>query len=47
MMPNPSFPCIFCDATTGTSCSPGCPSPTRFDPTPIENALGLHLEVDL
>jgi hypothetical protein len=42
MSRSPSLPCIFCGEAYGCD----CPNPADFDPTPIENALGLHLVVD-
>lgn len=35
--------CIFCG---DRPCGRDCPDPWTFDPTPIENALGLHLTDD-
>jgi hypothetical protein len=36
--------CIYCGQPS--PCDNGCPDPLTFDPTPIENALGLHVELD-
>lgn len=35
--------CLFCGETP---CPNGHPDPMSFDPAPVENALGLHLESD-
>lgn len=32
--------CLFCG---DDPCERDCPDPWTFDPSPIENALGLHL----